>query len=45
MYSAGERIECICKVLNHKDSGVTIRYIDLTQADIVSSYQEYEIRF
>ncbi len=45
MYSAGERIERICKVLNHKDSGVTMRYIGLTQADIDSAYQEYEIRF
>ena len=45
MYSAGERIERICKVLNHKDSGVTMRYIGLTQADIDSAYHEYEIRF
>ncbi len=45
MYSAGERIERICKVLNHKDSGVTMRYRGLTQADIDSAYHEYEIRF
>ncbi len=36
MYSAGERIERICKVLNHKDTGVTMRYLGLTQADIDS---------
>ncbi len=45
MYSAGERIVRICKVLNHNDSGVTMRYIGLTQADIDSAYHEYEIRF
>ncbi len=45
MYSAGERIERISKVLNHKDSGVTMRYIGLTQADIDSAYDEYEITF
>ncbi len=45
MYSAGERIERICKVLNHKDSGVTMRYIGITQADIDSAYHEYEIKF
>ncbi len=45
MYSAGERIERISKVLNHKDSGVTMRYIGLTQADIDSAYREYEISF
>ena len=45
MYSAGERIERISKVLNHKDSGVTMRYIGLTQADIDSAYSEYEIVF
>ncbi len=45
MYSAGERIERICKLLNHKDSGVTLRYIGLTQADIDSAYSEYEIVF
>ncbi len=45
MYSAGERIERICEVLNHKGSGVTMRYIELTQADIDLAYHEYEIRF
>ncbi len=45
IYSAGERIERISKVLNHKDSGVTMRYIGLTQADIDSAYTEYEIKF
>mgnify|MGYP000169437841 CR=1 FL=1 len=45
MHSAGECIERICKVLNRKDSGVTMRYIGLTQADIDSAYHEYEIRF
>ncbi len=45
MYSAGERIERISKLLNHKDTGVTMRYIGLTQADIDSAYSEYEITF
>ncbi len=45
MYSAGERIERISKLLNHKDTGVTMRYIGLTQADIDSAYSEYEIIF
>ncbi len=45
MYSAGERIERISKLLNHKDAGVTMRYIGLTQADVDSAYHEYEIVF
>jgi len=45
MYLAGERIERISKVLNHNDSGVTMRYSGLTQADIDSAYDEYEITF
>jgi len=45
MYYTGERIERICRVLNHKYSAVTMRYIGLTQTDIDSAYHEYEIRF
>jgi len=45
MYSQGERLERISKVLNHKDTGVTMRYIGLTQEDVNKAYEEYEITF
>ncbi|MCY1276644.1 Phage integrase family protein [compost metagenome] len=41
MYSGGESIEKICKVLNHSSPAVTMAYIGLTQAEIDATYHEF----
>lgn len=41
MFEAGVSIEKICKVLNHSDTGVTLRYLGITQAEILKTYDDF----
>ena len=44
MHSQGASIERVCSVLGHSSPSMTMRYIGLTQADIDSAYDEFEIK-
>jgi len=39
LYANGTPIEVICKCLNHKDTGVTLRYIGLSEKDTINAYE------
>ena len=43
MFDAGVPIEKIVKVLNHSDTGVTLRYLDITQEAVLKTYDEFEL--
>jgi len=43
MFDAGVPIEKIAKVLNHSDTGVTLRYLGITQEAILKTYDEFEL--
>jgi len=40
LHAAGFSIEAICRVLNHSNTSVTMRYIGLTQADVDKSFTD-----
>lgn len=41
LYDAGAPIENIAKVLNHADTGVTLRYLGITRAAILQTYDDF----
>lgn len=41
MWSDGVPIEVICKVLNHSNTGTTLRYIGVEREDIHKTYDDY----
>jgi len=41
LYDAGVPIEKIAKVLNHADTGVTLRYLGITQAAVMQTYDDF----
>ncbi len=43
MFDAGVPIEKIAKVLNHSDTGVTLRYLGITQEDVLRTYDDFEL--
>jgi hypothetical protein len=43
MYDAGVPIEKISKVLNHADTGVTLRYLGITHADVMQTYDDFPL--
>jgi integrase len=43
MYDAGVPIEKISKVLNHSDTGVTLRYLGITHADVMQTYDDFPL--
>lgn len=43
MFDAGVPIEKIAKVLNYSDTGVTLRYLGITQEAILKTYDEFEL--
>lgn len=43
MYSEGVPIEMIAKVLNHSAPSVTMRYLGITQAEVMQTYSDFEL--
>ena len=43
LYSDGKPIEMISKVLNHSSPSVTMAYLGITKAEILATYDEYEL--
>lgn len=43
MFDAGVPIEKIAKVLNHSDAGVTLRYLGITQEEVLKTYDDFEL--
>lgn len=43
MYSEGVPIEMIAKVLNHSAPSVTMRYLGITQAEVMQTYTDFEL--
>jgi len=43
MFSDGVPIEKICKVLNHSHPAITMRYLGITNQEVLDSYDEYEL--
>ena len=43
MYDAGVPIEKTSKVLNHADTGVTLRYLGITHADVMQTYDDFPL--
>lgn len=41
LYDAGVPIEKIAKVLNHADTGVTLRYLGITHAAVMQTYDDF----
>ena len=41
LYDAGVPIEKIAKVLNHSDTGVTLRYLGITHAAVMQTYDDF----
>ncbi len=43
MHQAGVPIEKIAKVLNHSSPAVTMRYLGITRAEVLDTYDEFEL--
>ncbi len=43
MFDAGVPIEKIAKVLNHSETGVTLRYLGITREDVLRTYDDFEL--
>ena len=43
MYDAGVPIEKISKVLNHSDTGVTLRYLGITHESVMQTYDDFQL--
>lgn len=43
MFDAGVPIEIIAKVLNHSNTGVTLRYLGITNARVQQTYDDFEL--
>ena len=43
MHKDGVAIERIAKVLNHSSTSTTMRYLGITQADVMQTYHDYEL--
>ena len=43
MFSDGVPIEKVSKVLNHSHPAVTMRYLGITNKEVLDSYDEYEL--
>ena len=43
MYNDGVPIEKIAKVLNHSNTASTLRYLGITNAEILQTYDDYEL--
>src|SRR5512137_2870228 len=43
MYDAGVPIEKISKVLNHADTGVTLRYLGITHESVMQTYDDFPL--
>lgn len=41
MYDSGIPVEKIAKVLNHSDTGVTLRYLGITQEAVMQTYDDF----
>lgn len=43
MFDAGVPVEKISKVLNHSDTGVTLRYLGITAEQVLQTYDDFEL--
>jgi site-specific recombinase XerD len=43
MYKDGVTVEKIAKVLNHSNTTSTLRYLGITQEDVLKTYDDYEL--
>ncbi len=43
MFDAGVPVEKISKVLNHSDTGVTLRYLGITKEAVLQTYDDFEL--
>ena len=43
MYKDGVPIEKIAKVLNHSNTTSTLRYLGITQEEVLQTYDDYEL--
>jgi integrase len=43
MYKDGVPVEKIAKVLNHSNTTSTLRYLGITQAEVLQTYDDYEL--
>jgi integrase len=43
MYSDGVPIEKIAKVLNHSNTSSTLRYLGITQEQVLQTFDDYEL--
>ena len=43
LYDAGVPIEKISRVLNHSDTGVTLRYLGITQEAVLQTYDDFPL--
>ena len=43
LFDAGVPIEKIAEVLNHSDTGVTLRYLGITREDVLKTYDDFEL--
>lgn len=43
MFDAGVPVEKISKVLNHSDTGVTLRYLGINQAAVMQTYDDFPL--
>jgi integrase len=43
LFDAGVPIEKIAKVLNHSETGVTLRYLGITREDVLRTYDDFEL--
>ena len=43
MYKDGVPVEKIAKVLNHSNTASTLRYLGITQEEVLKTYDEYEL--
>ncbi|EAQ95974.1 tyrosine-type recombinase/integrase [Congregibacter litoralis] len=43
MYSDGVPVEMVSKVLNHSSPAVTMTYLGITKAEVMQTYEDYEL--
>jgi len=43
MYKDGVRVEQIARVLNHSNTSSTLRYLGITNEDVLQTYDDYEL--
>lgn len=43
MYDSGVPVEKIAKVLNHSDTGVTLRYLGITHQAVMQTYDDFQL--